>query len=156
MHHNDMPEIKEQSKTVYELAFLLKTGETDAALSEFLTKAGASIVYKGQVAPITLSYTIKKQPSASFGYYHLTFAEGINPVKLSHELDLKDYLLRHLFVKTPKKSGRAALKERIQAARISKDAPVAAPAKAGQASGATRLDGLSNEKLEQTLEEILK
>lgn len=140
------------SGTVYELAFLLRTGETDAALSDFLTKAGATIVAKGPQNNIQLTYTIKKQPSATFGFYHLTFAEGVNPTKLSHELDLKEYLLRHLFVKVPKTTGRAAAKERAAAER--KGRPSADQAAAAPTS--PRLDSLSNEKLEQALGEILK
>lgn len=137
--------------TIYELAFLLRTGETDAALGEFLIKSGATIVTKGPMSQIQLTYPIKKQPSATFGFYHLTFKEGTSPTHLSHELDLKEYLLRHLFTKTPKKSGRAAAKERAAGDRKSREAAaVAAPV------ATTRLDNLSNEKLEQTLEEILK
>jgi ribosomal protein S6 len=137
--------------TVYELAFLLRTGETDAALEEFIKKSGATIVAKGAINQIQLTYTIKKQPSAMFGFYHLTFKEGTSPTHLSHELDLKEYMLRHLFVKLPKTSGRAAAKERAAGDRKSREAATAS------ASAATpRLDNLSNEKLEQTLEEILK
>lgn len=139
------------SGTIYELAFLLRTGETDAALEEFLKKAGATIVSKGSQNNIQLTYTIKKQPSATFGFYHLTFAEGTNPTKLSHELDLKEYLLRHLFVKLPKTTGRAAAKERAAAERKNRTSEPASPA-----ATPSRLDTLSNEKLEQTLEEILK
>ncbi len=137
--------------TIYELAFLLRTGETDAALVEFLTKNGATIAHRGPQTNVQLTYPIKKQPSATFGYFHLTFKESTSPTHLSHELDLKEYLLRHLFVKTPKKSGRAAAKERAAGDRKSREAAAtAAPAPT------TRLDNLSNEKLEQTLEEILK
>lgn len=137
--------------TVYELAFLLRTGETDAALQEFLKKAGATIVSKGAQNNIQLTYTIKKQPSATFGFYHLTFSEGVSPTTLSHELDLKEYLLRHLFVKLPKTTGRAAAKERAAAERKNRTSESAAAA-----TTPSRLDTLSNEKLEQTLEEILK
>lgn len=138
--------------TVYELAFLLRTGETDAALEEFIKKSGATIVAKGPINQIQLTYTIKKQPSAMFGFYHLTFKEGTSPTHLSHELDLKEYMLRHLFVKLPKTSGRAAAKERAAGDRKSREAATAA----ASSSATPRLDNLSNEKLEQTLEEILK
>lgn len=141
--------------TVYELAFLLRTGETDAALEEFIKKAGATIVAKGAINQIQLTYTIKKQPSAMFGFYHLTFKEGTSPTHLSHELDLKEYMLRHLFVKLPKTSGRAAAKERAAGDRKSREAATAG-ASASAATATPRLDNLSNEKLEQTLEEILK
>ncbi len=141
---------------VYELAFLLRTGETDAALEEFLKKSGATIVKKGPINQISLTYAIKKQPSAGFGYYHLTFKEGVSPTHLSHELDLKEYLLRHLFVKLPKTSGRAAAKERAAGDRKSREAAASAVASSASPTVTSRLDNLSNEKLEQTLEEILK
>lgn len=136
--------------TIYELAFLLRTGETDAALEEYLKKAGATIVAKGAQNPIQLTYAIKKQPSAVFGFYHLTFAEGVSPTKLSHELNLKEYLLRHLFVKVPKTTGRAAAKERAAAERKGR------PTEQAATTTSPRLDSLSNEKLEQALGEILK
>lgn len=140
---------------IYELAFLLRTGETDAALEEFMKKSGATIVAKSPITPVQLTYTIKKQPSAMFGFYHLTFKEGTSPTHLSHELDLKEYLLRHLFVKVPKRTGRAAAKERAASDRKTRDAAVTTSASA-TSSSTPRLDNLSNEKLEQTLEEILK
>jgi|GEM_PF-2578425 len=141
------------ASTIYELAFLLRTGETDGALEEFLKKSGATIVAKGAISPIQLTYTIKKQPSAMFGFYHLTFKEGTSPTHLSHELDLKEYLLRHLFVKVPKTTGRAAAKERAAENRKGREA---APSAGAPSTATPRLDNLSNEKLEQTLEEILK
>ncbi len=142
--------------TIYELAFLLRTGETDAALEEFLKKSGATIVAKGPINQIQLTYTIKKQPSAMFGFYHLTFKEGTSPTHLSEELDLKEYLLRHLFVKVPKTTGRAAAKERAASARKNRDAATSAGGGQAGTTSTPRLDNLSNEKLEQTLEEILK
>ncbi|MDO8602190.1 MAG: 30S ribosomal protein S6 [bacterium] len=142
---------------VYELAFLLRTGETDAVLSEFLTKAGATILTKGAIVPIQLTYPIKKQPSAMFGFYHLTFKEAMSPTHLSEELNLKEYLLRHLFVKPPKRTGRAAAKERAAGDRKTREASLASSVSpAASSAHISRLDSLSNEKLEQTLEEILK
>jgi ribosomal protein S6 len=140
-----------EKKTVYELAFLLKTGETEAALLEMLAQFKAEITSKVPLTQIQLAYPIAKQLSAQFGSYQFKLEDATAMKELSHALGLKDYLVRFLFVKLPK--------TKPQAPRIRPVTGAAAPLeKKATTAGASvsRLDSLSNEKLEQTLEEILK
>lgn len=134
---------------VYELAYVLRVGESEAALDEVLKSHGATVKHKSALSSIQLAYPIKKQGVGQFGYYHLTLPTGDAVKAISDALQLKEGVLRFLITKVPKTTPREPRREPAAAAA----AGVAAPAKAVSVD---RIDSLSNEKLSQTLEEILK
>ncbi len=135
--------MKEQSdKTqVYEIAFLLKTGATDEQLAATLANFGATVVNKGPVSQIQLAYTIKKQKSAQFSFWHFTLTDANKMKELANALNLLDSVIRSLVTKVipPKEKTRGKKEEKKE---------VSAPV--------SQLDSLSNESLEKQLEEILK
>lgn len=139
--------------TVYELAYLLRVGESDAALKKVLTATKVSIVKEQPASQIQLAYPIKKQGVALFGYVHLTTESASALQEISDALQLENSVLRFITIKVP-----AGQKARASAERAAKRASASEEEKKPTQAvpGADRLSGLSNEKLSQTLEEILK
>ncbi len=138
-------------KTVYELAYLLKTGESDAVIFDLLKEVKAEIVNKGPANPVQLAYPILKQTTGTFGYVHLTVPTSDVVKTVSDTLLLKPAILRFMFTKVPKKP------------KVVEAVPAVATVATATATGARAtkratpaIEPLSNEKLEQTLEEILK
>jgi ribosomal protein S6 len=135
-----------EKEVVYELAYVLRVGESEATLDETLKSHGATVKQKSALTQIQLAYPIKKQGVGQFGYYHLTFKTGDAVKELSDALQLKDGVLRFIIVKVPKTHPRAE----------SRKGEEAGAAKAAATVAGARVESLSNEKLSQTLEEILK
>ncbi len=139
---------------VYELAYVLRVGESDAALKAVLSKAGAVIADEKPAVQIQLAYPIKKQGVALFGYCHLTVPDGSAVSQISDALQLENSVLRFIIVKVP--STRKAKKSAERKLRTETAVPAEKASKPSSVASVDRLDGLSNEKLSQTLEEILK
>jgi ribosomal protein S6 len=138
-----------EKEVVYELAYVLRVGESESVIDEVLAAHKAVVKHKSPVSSIQLAYPIKKQGVAQFGYTHLTLPTGGAVKEISDALQLKDAVLRFLFTKVPKLRLRARPegKGKVEGAAAEKPASVASLG---------RIDSLSNEKLSQTLEEILK
>ena len=131
---------------IYELAYLLRLGETEALIEAALKDAGATVTLKSPINQITLAYAIAKQQSALFGFYQMTLPGGEAVKMITDALRHKEAIIRSLMVKLPK--------VKPQPVRI---LPGAAPEKkAPIMPSVANIDSLSNEKLEETLEEILK
>jgi ribosomal protein S6 len=143
------------TQTVYELAYVLRVGESDSALKAVLQKFGATIVKEQPAGQIQLAYPIKKQGVGLFGYLHLTVADSAAVKQISDALQLESSVLRFINVKIP-----ATRKAKQSAERkLRGETPIAAsdkPKSTAAAPSVDRLEGLSNEKLSKTLEEILK
>src|SRR3989344_2610121 len=92
----------DEKKTIYELAFVLKTGETDAELEAVLSANGATVLVKNPLMAIQLAFPIKKSTSGQFGFYHLTVADAGAIKELTHALYLRGSVLRFLFTKVKK------------------------------------------------------
>lgn len=137
-----------EKEVVYELAYVLRVGESESALDEVLKSHGATVKHKSALSSIQLAYPIKKQGVGQFGYYHLTFKTGDAVKALSDALQLTDSVIRFIITKVPKTTPREPRREPAAAA--------AATAPAAKTASVDRIDSLSNEKLSQTLEEILK
>ena len=126
---------------VYEVAFLAKSLDEEKALTELITQYRGNVVQKGAFQEIKLAYPIKKQTSAYFGYLRFEFLpEDVD--KLSETLKLHPGILRHLIV-TPS-TAKKAVERKPEAPEVAKPAPV------------SRTAVLTNEALEERLEEILK
>ncbi|PIT93039.1 MAG: hypothetical protein COU06_02150 [Candidatus Harrisonbacteria bacterium CG10_big_fil_rev_8_21_14_0_10_38_8] len=133
-----------QTQKTYELGYLIKLGEDPKLVSDFLTKHGAKIVLESKPANIELAYQIKKEKTAQFGYIHFTLEDNEAIERMSKELNLDNLLLRYLFIALPveKLGDRKTEKKARKQEAVTKSSD--------------RLENLTNEKLEQTLEEILK
>jgi len=133
-----------KKENIYELAFILKVGASEADFEALLAAQGVKIANKRPVTAISLAYPIKKQTAGSFGYYHVIVPSADSISSLSQTLTLADSVIRFIFVKIPKekKPSKKAEKKEGEAKKAA-----VAPA---------HLDTLSNEKLSETLEEILK
>lgn len=135
---------------IYELAYLLRLGETEAIIEAAIKDAAATVTLKSPINQITLAYPIAKQASALFGFYQMTLPNGEAAKLIIDSLRHKDAVIRSLMVKLPK--------VKPQPVRILPTDKAAAPAdkKATIMPSVANIDSLSNEKLEETLEEILK
>lgn len=123
----------------YEISFLLLKEEAQAEVEKTLVGAGAETVYKNPLAQARLAYPIRKQTSAYFGFMHFkAMPDRISQIK--SELGLKPDVLRFLIV-TPPFTLKQPERKRLAPQPVLEvpSAPV-----------------LSNEELEQKLEEILK
>jgi ribosomal protein S6 len=142
------------TEVVYELAYVLRVGESDSALKAVLQKNGATIVKEQPVAQIQLAYPIKKQEVAGFGFLHLTVSDSKAVQAISDALQLTDSVLRFIVVKVP--STAKAKKSVARRERVEAGINVPADKKAGASASTARIDTLSNESLSKTLEDILK
>jgi len=129
----------------YEISFLLKNEEDAALVVKKLSDHGAEIIGEGAVSYIRLTYPIKKEESAYFGYVHFKAApEAIKSVSDSLKLETK--ILRFLVFTPPlEKTIPRRLDFRRQTDRGA-ELPVIAP----------KVEPLSNAELEEKLEEISK
>lgn len=142
------PVVSLSNPLIYEFSFLLPAGASDEKIEKYLTDHEVMILSKSALSAVQLAYPIKKNLSANFGFYRVTVKDKSVLATIDKELQIKEFVIRHLLVKVPKKS----LVEKPKPAPV-----LAAPEKKAAAlSSTTQLDSLSNEKLEQTLEEILK
>ena len=133
-------ETAEAVKKEYELAFLLTSEETLDFLLAALKKHTITPSYQSPVNQIRLAYPIQKNDSAFFGFFHFeALPETI--LKVKNELALNAGLIRFLIVTPP---SRLPAREK----RIIQRTPESKPSEP--------VEALSNEALEQKLEEILK
>lgn len=137
----------EEEKAIkpYEVSFLLKNEEDAGLVVKKLSDHGVEIFNEGSLNYIRLTYPIKKEESAYFGYVRFKAApEAIKSV--SDSLELEPKILRFLIVTPPlEKTIPRRLDFRRQADRgveLSGTAP--------------KVEPLSNAELEEKLEEISK
>lgn len=128
------------SATIYELGYLLKNNLENKSVLAELEKISAEIIHKSEPKPISLAYPIKKQDSAQFAYMHFKVAEPSNILELSNSLKMSSDLLRFIIVKLPEK-------------KITKKKKVIKTEKNKKSE--EKFDSLSNEKLEEKLEEFV-
>ncbi len=131
-------DIKEDARE-YELSYLISDPNEAEGVFGVLAECGAEVTAKGQPMSVRLAYPIKKQLSAWFGFvYFRALPESAE--KISEMLKVKP-LLRFLVIVSPAKAAsREARKPRPAEPKPEANEPAA----------------LTNEALEQKLEEILK
>ena len=146
-------ESEETKLIVYELAYLLRLGESEAIIEKALSDAGATITLKGPINQIQLAYAIAKQESALFGFFQMTLPSGEAVKQIEDALRHNEAVIRCLMVKLPKVKKPAPGKVR----EIKADAAaIKTTVKSPILPSISNIDSLSNEKLSETLEEILK
>ncbi len=140
---------KKAEKKDYEISFVVKDQGGENSVSDILSQLEASVIYKSPVSEVYLSYPIKKNKHGYFGYFHFSaFPEAAD--KLGAALNLSQSVLRFLIVTPPvgvvEKFHGQRPENRVSSRSKSAEV-VSAPPKSGM---------LTNEALEEKLEEILK
>jgi ribosomal protein S6 len=130
-------------KKEYELAFLVRTEKEIEKILEIISGSGAEIVFHGPGEKISLSYPIKKETSAHFGYLHFALAPQ-KITSLTKELRMSPTLLRFLIVSPPFEGIKTKTTQKIK--------------KMPQPATERKIEPLplSNEALERKIEEILQ
>jgi ribosomal protein S6 len=138
-----------KDKKNYELSFLLKNaGEADAVLG-ILSQYEAEVFNKGNLSETRLSYPIKKQTQAIFGFLHFrAFPDAVE--KIMQSLRLNSGVLRALLVTPP------VLKEDRTEKQFLKSAKTDSGDSGSPEKITVKGNILTNEALEEKLEEILK
>ena len=134
-----MEQESQESHTLYELAVLLRGADDEPGFSSYLGGAGVKADERGSFAPIKLAYPIQKHESACFGWYRFT-ADPETVKRLGHDLKLRSEVVRFLLVKAPVKSRGRLVGQR----------------RAAEPKTTPNPQALTNEALEETLEEISK
>ncbi len=137
-------------KKEYEIAFFVKNKGGESAIETLLKQHESDVVFRGPVVETHLAYPIRKIHQGQFGYMH--FAAMPDQIeKIVHEANLNQEILRVLVTTPPVGKGTASnrknRKERTGRA-AKKPADAVSPAIIGGI--------LTNEALEEKLEEILK
>lgn len=134
-------------KNDYEISFLVKTPQGGSAIEVLLQQYGSEIVNRGSLAEMSLAYPIKKNRQAYFGFLHFKApAEAV--AKLKDSLELNSEVLRSLVITPPiKKNEKKRLIRSVSLKAVDQ----------GQKEALVPRSGLlTNEALEEKLEEILK
>ncbi len=139
--------VNTNDKKEYEISFVVKQKDGESAVDMLLKQYGAEVVFRSPVTETRLAYPIKKFHQAYFGYMHfIGAADAVE--KIVHDANLNPAILRILVVTPPVgKGAQSARKERTDRP-AKKSVETAAPAVVGGM--------LTNEALEEKLEEILK
>ena len=127
-----------EGKKSYELSFLLKDPASERSVIDLLLKYKGSVVKQSPINSMKLAYPIKKHTSAYFGYINFE-ADPIDVKEFSDSMRLNGEVIRFLIVTAPvvKKS-----EEKEESKRVKPEL--------------TNSKTLTNEALEEQLEEILK
>jgi ribosomal protein S6 len=146
----------------YEISFLVRSEAEQSEIIDALKKRDFSIINKGQISKIKLTFPVKKEPFAYFGYLYFS-GEPRHIQELNHDLKTNFKILRFNIIAHLKEieekrtmpifSRRERLESEIQKAQKEITFQPAAPAAAKRP---IKGETLSNEALEKKLEEILK
>lgn len=138
---------KEIDKKEYELAFMMKDRNTESAVETLVKQHEGSVTFKSPLSETHLAYPIKKLHQAYFGYMHFVAMPG-QVEKIVHDANLSQAILRVLVTTPPVGKGPASAKSARSEKNSKKVSEAPAPAVVGGI--------LTNEALEEKLEEILK
>jgi len=158
--------MEDVNKKKYELAFLVDSEEDAQEAVKILNGHGAEIIFEGQLKKMDLAYFIEKRASAYFGFFHFQ-CEPENIKKIEDELRFNNKILRSMVV-SPPIAPRVASSFLRRVSRVERAESVSErPHVSAGSSPDTRDDVevrhaqnrqemVSNEELEEKLEEILK
>lgn len=140
---------KKAEKKDYELSFVVKNQGDENSVSDLLSQLEASVIYKSPVSEVYLSYPIKNNKHGYFGYLHFSASpEAVD--KMGAAFNLNHLVLRFLIVTPP-----VGVAEKFHGQRP--ESRVSSRAKSTEVVSAAPKSGmLTNEALEEKLEEILK
>lgn len=138
-------------KKIYELCYLLIAPEAEAEVTRLLSQYQSDILHHGKLYDLRLAYPIKKQQSALFGFVQFS-ALPANADKIKASLSLSPKVLRLMLTTLSPK--RLAQMKGAEVARVQEQMPEK-PVKPIELKSSRPL-ALTNEALEEKLEEILK
>ena len=144
-----MEENNEKIEKLYEMSFLLVNEEDMPAVSKVLAQFGATVVKEATLRRVALSYPIKKQVSAIFGFLYVRMLPSAAK-EIENDLRNNATILRALILSIPeikeKKSegGEGEKKAYHAPSTHSAEKKPAAPA------------AISNEDLTKKIEEIMQ
>lgn len=136
----DASEVKD-----YEIAFLTRDEGGSGEIAKSLERAGAEITFPGPVEKINLTYAIRKETSACFGYLHFRLAPECLTA-LDRDLLMNPVVLRFLIVSPPFVKAKPKMAPKAKA-RALPHQPIERNREPLP---------LSNEALERKIEEILQ
>ena len=137
----------EENKKEYEISFLLKSADLISEIDNALKIIQANISERGQLKDVRLAYPIQKHHSGFFGFYFFE-ADPATIADLRQSLTLNEKVLRFLIITPPIKKRQPYYPRRPSS--VGSEPSIAAP------RPVQLPQVLSNEALEQKLEEILK
>lgn len=128
----------------YEVSYLVASPEHESGVVKIFARHGITLPSGNTSKPVTLAYPVKSHASAYFGFRVFKADPAAIPA-VENDLRLDQTILRSLIVKTPKLKPMPA--PRVEAK------PEAEPAVQIKSPAS---DTITNEALEQKLEEILR
>lgn len=153
--------MNEENK-IYEISFLAKSEEAGEKISKTLKDGGFSIVEGVRTARIKLTYPVKKENFAYFGYLRFS-GEPANIKGLGDKMKTEPEILRFSVVFRPviKEKEQRTFRENPAgrtkvAAENREEMEVFQQQSVSPAKKPLKTETLSNEALEKKLEEILK
>lgn len=145
--------MNEQVKSLYEVSFLAKSENGAAIMVKHLTSLDAEIVNEGNLNKMKLAYPIKKQESAYFGCILCSIPrDAVSKVHDAVRLD-KEILRVLILTPQPIKEGKTKQQVPDSVSTSTIEPVIKKPATKPEAK---EKGTLSNELLEEKLEEILK
>ena len=152
-----MEEQKDIQKREYEIGYLAKGEDDWQEIMKLLSSYRAVILNEGKVVKINLSYPIKKEESAYFGFIWFSLEPGFIK-EITEKLKLNGKILRFLIITPPvqlrDKKIAARAREAIKPSKTNKQ-----PSLEGEQIKIQKEETptvIDNELLEKKLEEILK
>lgn len=145
-------EIEEINKKEYEISVLLKNEEDIKEMRDLMKKHGFEITFESPFKRMSLSYEIKKETSAVFGWFYI-LSETSAIKDFTKEIKVEPWCIRSLVITDPVK--REFDRGEGQERQYRKEAtPKIKEVKKEEEK--TTSDAVTNEDLEKKLEEILK
>lgn len=139
------------NKKLYEVSFLTKSENGAAVVVSHLTGSGGEILEEGTIKKINLSYPIKKEKSAHFGFTTCRLPAGA-VAKVNDAVKLDSEILRILVLEVEEPSKKEEQKS-SRPASVGPDSAIQRPARREKIAD----EGIvPNELLEEKLEEILQ
>ncbi|OGY61358.1 MAG: hypothetical protein A3H06_00450 [Candidatus Colwellbacteria bacterium RIFCSPLOWO2_12_FULL_44_13] len=133
--------MQEIDKKTYEIAYMLRFEEDSGEIAKGLNEHEAKILKENAVTPLKFAYPIKKEKSGFFGYNEFE-ADPQKISSINKTLELNQKILRFLITTPPVGKPTVKRGERYEGERVERVAP--------------QPKVLTNEALEEKLEEILK
>jgi ribosomal protein S6 len=138
-----------QNSKQYEISFLGKSEDIVREISDCLERHEARIISEASIKKINLSYKIKKENEAYFGYLYFECAPDKSK-EIEKDLNLNTNILRFIIITPP------FLKERKRFIPNESRSQSPTPTRPALEKRVQTQPSLTNEALEKKIEEILQ
>ena len=144
--------MSEEVRKTYEISFLSESEDGVAALTGHIKSAGGEIINEGNIKNIELAYPINKKNSAYFGCVYCSLPND-SIEDLSKTLNLEGAIMRFIIVTPPFRNER---RDQVQRPIVPLSPKRPVQIKTTPQQSRPESTAVSNELLEEKLEEILK